>query len=142
MIEYFVIAALAAALVVQNYLSGRAQRRLLETFSEQTKSMIAQADERVKAACSQEEKAYMAFHAAASPQTFGAFRNWSGPGVLGAQYPTKQHYKKREKREQEPAQHVVKELPFPSRQARDPEQNIPVAMGLDIDQFSTNGRAD
>jgi hypothetical protein len=144
MIEWAIIAVLAAALVVQTYLAGRAQRRLLNDFSEQTKSMIAQADERVKMALSQEEKAYMAFHAAAAPSTFATFRNWNSQNVIGSQYPTKQHFKAKVAREKAAANEPVKkEMPlFERAPVRDPDENLPVGMGLDIDQHSARGRAD
>lgn len=142
MIEWAVISVLAAALVVQTYLAGRAQRRLLNDFAEQTKSTIAQADERVKSALSQEEKAYMAFHAAASPQTFATFRNWNSQNVIGSQYPTKQHFKAKSVKEKPARVEVKNELPFGRREERDPDENLPVSIGLDIDQHSNKGRAD
>lgn len=105
-------------------------------FADQIKSVIAQADERVKSALSQEEKAYMAFHAAASPQTFAMFRNWSGGAVIGSQYPTTKHYKTKAPKNPAPLKIEVPRAPLFERNghvARDPDENINVSTTTGFD---------
>ena len=137
-----IVGVLALALVASTWATGRALRRMLDKFADQTERMIAQTDERVKGAYSESEKAYMAFHAAASPGTFPLFRSMGGGGLVGAKYPTKKHYKEKAEARQPTLPlnghtngvHSLEPIEALSR------KNQNVVTTLDIDELQNGGR--